>query len=542
MPFLFDKLESRHLFASVPPSSFEQYLLELTNRARANPQLEAQLYGINLNEGLNPNQITTTAKPPLALNGFLVDSAGQHAQFVRQNAQISLVGTGGTLPADRMITAGYVFTGTSNGSAENVTALVNPTQPLDKAAIDAIHRNLFVDNGILNRVNRVNMLNGSFREAGAGVNQGAWAPGGGAPAEQAVAAVVDFALSTGNPAGNVFLTGVAYNDADADQFYTPGGANGEGLGNVTVTARRLSDGATFSTSTFASGGYSLRLPAGTYDVTATGGGLGVGNAVTYPAVIVGSQNVKRDFTTQQIVPAPVNPGTTPPSTPNPVTLRGDIKGKVRYDRAGLRNKEDLRYDDAVIGTLVYVDLDNNGTRNNLEPFGTVQPNRNGVANGVYRITGLNPGVYSLRVEPPAGFRVSIPRSTFYRVTITSGRVTKPQVFAITEHTLISGRVYRDNNFNGDFDVTLDNGMRNWRVFLDLNNDNIWNRQTEPSTVSESDGYYAFRDLPVGTYTIRVISKPGFLQTEPANNGAHVVQLAGGGLSVIDRDFGQRLIA
>ncbi|QOV91287.1 hypothetical protein [Humisphaera borealis] len=552
MPVLFDTLESRQLFISVAPSSFEQYWIELVNRARANPALEATRLGIDLNEGLAANTISTAAKPPLALNGFITDASGptpgnalvaplQHAQWVRVNEQISLVGALGSLPIDRLIAAGYVFTGTAQGNAENVTALVNPTQPLDIAAVDTIHANLFIDSGILNRTDRVNLFSTSYREVGAGLDQGTWTPTG-QPAQQAVAAVMDFALATNNSAGDVFLTGVAYNDNIlADNFYTPNAGNGEGLNNVTVTARRLSDGATFTTATFPSGGYSLRLTPGTYEVTATGGGLGTGNAVIYPAVVVGGQNVKRDFTTQQIVTAPVNPGTVGPPTPNPVTLKGDIKGKVRIDRAGLRNKEDLRYTEAVIGAIVYVDLDNSGTRNSNEPFGKVLPNTNLVGNGIYNITGLNPGVYKLRVEAPSGYRVSIPRSTVQDVTIVSGKVAKPKVFALTEHTLVSGRVYKDANFNGNFESTFDKGLADWRVFIDLNNDSIWQRETEPAVKSESDGYYAFRDLLVGTYTIRVISKSNFIQTEPTNNGAYVVQLQGSALDVIDRDFGQRQV-
>jgi hypothetical protein len=74
-----------------------------------------------------------------------------------------------------------------------------------------------------------------------------------------------------------------------DNFYTPG----EGLGGVTVTARRASDGATFSTTTWGSGGYSLPLAAATYDVTASGAGLN--GTVRFGSVAIGSQNVKRDF-------------------------------------------------------------------------------------------------------------------------------------------------------------------------------------------------------------------------------------------------------
>jgi len=64
---------------------------------------------------------------------------------------------------------------------------------------------------------------------------------------------------------------------------------------MTITAKRASDGVVVgTTATWSSGGYSLALPAGTYNVVASGGGLG-GN-VTYGNVVIGTQNVKRDFT------------------------------------------------------------------------------------------------------------------------------------------------------------------------------------------------------------------------------------------------------
>ena len=52
----------------------------------------------------------------------------------------------------------------------------------------------------------------------------------------------------------------------------------------------------------ASGGYTLQLPAGTYDVKGTGGTLG--GTVDYPSVTIGFQNVEEDFTPAQAVVTP----------------------------------------------------------------------------------------------------------------------------------------------------------------------------------------------------------------------------------------------
>jgi fibronectin-binding autotransporter adhesin len=85
------------------------------------------------------------------------------------------------------------------------------------------------------------------------------------------------------------LTGVAYSDTGTvNDFYDPG----EGLGNVTVTATPVGGGTASSTTTWASGGYSLPLGPGTYNVVLSGGGLPA--SVVYSKVAIASTNVELD--------------------------------------------------------------------------------------------------------------------------------------------------------------------------------------------------------------------------------------------------------
>src|SRR5918997_526202 len=56
------------------PTAYEQYFLELVNRARANPGAEASRLGIDLNQGLSAGTLSNTAKQPLAMNPLLSDS------------------------------------------------------------------------------------------------------------------------------------------------------------------------------------------------------------------------------------------------------------------------------------------------------------------------------------------------------------------------------------------------------------------------------------------------------------------------------------
>ena len=94
---------------AVGPSDYEQYLLELVNRGRANPTAEAARYGIDLNEGLAPGTISSDPKQPLALNLNLIDAARGHSQWMLDNDVFSHTGAGGSSPGDRMTAAGYDF-------------------------------------------------------------------------------------------------------------------------------------------------------------------------------------------------------------------------------------------------------------------------------------------------------------------------------------------------------------------------------------------------------------------------------------------------
>jgi len=278
-------LEPRRLLAAAAPTDLEQYLIELVNRARADPAAEAARFGIGLNEGLAAGTISTAPKQPLAINPYLTDAARGHSEWMEQTDTFSHTGDGGTSPMQRMQAAGYSFV-LPWAEGENIAWRgTKPSVPEPVATTARIHQDLFVDENYPGRGHRTNILEPAFKEIGAGVVTGDF------DTYNAVVVTEDFGSSgTGS-----FLTGVAYSDdVVADDFYTPG----EGIGGVVVTARRTSDSALFTTTTYPSGGYSMKLPAGTYDLITIG--VGVGTVVRPSDFTIGSQNVKRDFR-----PAPV---------------------------------------------------------------------------------------------------------------------------------------------------------------------------------------------------------------------------------------------
>lgn len=260
------------------PTEFEQYLLELINRGRADPQAEAARHGIDLNQGLPDEPIAPWPKQPLAFSSALIDAARGHSQWMLDTNQLSHTGHGNSSPYDRMVAAGYSFSPPWNYS-ENL-AWQGTTGELDRlqATVDA-HDDLFES-----PVHRRNQLKDSVREVGLGVlagefrttrNWNAWM------------VTQKFASSGNEP----FLTGVVYDDSAvlADAFYTPG----EGLGGVTIRAVRDADGREFATQTWNSGGYTLPLPSGTYTVIASGGELG--STRIRREVEISTENVKVDF-------------------------------------------------------------------------------------------------------------------------------------------------------------------------------------------------------------------------------------------------------
>src|SRR3954462_9960289 len=97
-----EELETRSLLSASYPTALEQYVVELINRARANPAGEAAKYGIDLNEGLKAGTISTAAKQALALNPSLTDAARLHSQWMIDTDTFSHTGANGSTPGDRM--------------------------------------------------------------------------------------------------------------------------------------------------------------------------------------------------------------------------------------------------------------------------------------------------------------------------------------------------------------------------------------------------------------------------------------------------------
>jgi hypothetical protein len=296
-------LEARALLSLAPltqPTADEQYMLELVNRARANPPAEAQrlaslartdptlraaTLGWDLNAFINTLS-RMPAQPPLAFNTRLIAAARAHDQaMLAANAQFH--SPGGYLTDPRVAAAPdglpyYPVTPNGWATGENVFAFsrnVNSSRIQDY--VDYLYAGMMIDWNVPDFTHLKNILNPSpsrglparqlpYSEIGIGLLTGAnpAAPPASSPDIPAnrgldvgpVIATQEFGWNN----GDAFLTGTVYVDRDGDRFYTPG----EGLGAVTIFASGLDGQGSYSTTTWASGGYSLKLPPGTYSVVA----------------------------------------------------------------------------------------------------------------------------------------------------------------------------------------------------------------------------------------------------------------------------------
>ena len=269
----------------------EQYLLELVNAARK-----------------------AAGKQPLALNSYTNTAADLHTDYMIDTNLLTHTGSGGTSAYTRMKNAGYDFNGSSTWG-ENVAWRSVAGTASYQDEIKIIHDWLMNSSG-----HRANILNGSFREIGIGIDVGPF------QGFNSVVATEDFATST----GRVFLTGVSFADKDGDRSYDIG----EGLGGFTVTAKNSSTGAVYSTTGSTAGGYALALPAGTYSYTFSANGY----AAKTGSVTIGSTNVKVDWIDPATSSQPITDSSSSSSiikgTSSSETLTGTSGNDTLYGYAG----------------------------------------------------------------------------------------------------------------------------------------------------------------------------------------------------------------
>jgi hypothetical protein len=269
------------LYQQGDPTGYEQLTLELINRARADPLGEAARYGLaDLNSGLDPGELDSLPKQPLAFNPFLIASARAHSQWMIDEDTFAHTGINGTSPMQRMELAGYDFYW-NWGNGENIAGYFGSSFGDRTPVIYDHHEGLFLSPG-----HRINILGPEFDEIGVGEMLGAFSHQGKTyPASSLL--TQNFAYSWGSPVPDgAFLTGVVYEDLDNNGFYTPG----EGIAGVEIRP----DSGSWYAITSASGGYAIPVgfDSGQMNLMLRRSGV-VDTEVSVS--LPGSVNVKADF-------------------------------------------------------------------------------------------------------------------------------------------------------------------------------------------------------------------------------------------------------
>lgn len=265
------------------PSAHDQLMLELVNYARLNPQLEAdRLLSGDLNQDIAGESLSSAPRQPLTFNLLLNESAFNHSQWMLDNDIFSHTGANNSTSNQRMREVGYEFI-PSWGSGENI-AWRGTTGAVDLTAfIISNHEGLFISVG-----HRVNILNENFQEVGISSLTGTFFSDD--IDYNSVITTQNFAYSHN---GGAFLTGVVYDDSiNPDNFYTVG----EGIAEINIIAENQSTGEIFTTTTWTSGGYSLPLPSGQYEVTMNGDGV---EGAFARLIDIDQENIKLDYNTQE---------------------------------------------------------------------------------------------------------------------------------------------------------------------------------------------------------------------------------------------------
>ena len=302
-------LEPRTLLSAAggaEPTADEQSMLELINRARSDPPAEARrLQALtrtdpavgfavaSLGAGGFASLLDATGPlPPLAFNPRLIEAARAHdADMGARDAQFHSPTGYLTDPAVARADDGAAYFPTGAGPwavGENVFSLPRGTDgPGLAAAVDLLEAGLMIDWGNPDLGHLRNLMAPGPAEAASGGHTPYSEIGIGLLAAGPGAGSVELTQEFGWRVGPAFLTGVAYRDGAGDGSYRPG----EGLGGETIRAVGREGEGTYQARTWGSGGYSLALPSGTYDVTATGPAAAPRSRV----VTIGADNVAWDI-------------------------------------------------------------------------------------------------------------------------------------------------------------------------------------------------------------------------------------------------------
>jgi uncharacterized repeat protein (TIGR01451 family) len=273
-------------------------------------------------------------------------------------------------------------------------------------------------------------------------------------------------------AGEPGINGVrVYLDLDNDNAYDAGEPN-------TVTSV---DGS-YYIGNLDSGTYTVRvdtgtLPAGVTQTFDPDGGLDHESAVT---LIAAEHRGDLDFGYR---------GTL--SIGNLVWEDVDSNGSVSISEAGIPN------------VRVFIDIDQDGAFDSTEPSAVTD------ASGSYSIGNLYDGSHTVRIDTstlPASYVQTydlVSPVSDHMATVTLSGASRTDVdFGYRNDATIGDLVWNDRNANGIRD-TGEQGIEGVLVYIDADNDNLFDQGVERFAITDVTGFYEISNLAAGTYAVRV---------------------------------------
>jgi hypothetical protein len=192
---------------------------------------------------------------------------------------------------------------------------------------------------------------------------------------------------------------------------------------------------------------------------------------------------------------------------------GAITGRTFNDRN--RDGNINTGEDGLGSILVYADYNTNGVADASEPKAF------SASDGVYQLT-VAPGTWQIRSTAQTNWQLTgtNPRS----VTVGTGQTVSNVNFGQwLPNQAVTGFKWADTNGNGIRDAG-EAGLGGLWIYVDLDGDDRIDIG-EPAAKTNADGSFSLSPPSSGTYAIREVVPPGYIQTFPSS-GEHIVTFNG----------------
>jgi len=202
------------------------------------------------------------------------------------------------------------------------------------------------------------------------------------------------------------------------------------------------------------------------------------------------------------------------ATPSVCTSNtGTITGKKIHDHNA--NGTWQAGDDGLINWTVYVDYNNNGSKDATEPFATTN------TSGDYTITTITPGTWTIREVPAADWTCSSPTGGSFSRMVTAGGTITGLDFYNWHSASIAGSKFNDQDADGASREGTEPGLAGWTQYVDYDNDQVLDAG-EPSAVSDVNGAYQINGIKPGTWNVRSVPQTNWINSYPAGGagGSH----------------------